>query len=206
MSQPSSESLTQQRAPPGPAAAAESSPVVRASFSMQGFMAGWMQCRHVADYLARFAASDRFDPERLTTRLSTYLNEALELVFRSAPGPGQLVVTIHRRHDHLQVTLACPVTADDRMRRSVRRASGAEAAANYRRGLVDLLRPADDGHAPPAREDPDAWEADAGLLELVALHGIILALDDDDNADDADNAGDAGDDVTVALHMTIPHE
>ncbi|HEY0138995.1 MAG TPA: hypothetical protein VGB85_33140 [Nannocystis sp.] len=198
MSQPTSDPSPQQRAPPGPAAAVDldSSPVVRASFSMRGFMDGWMHCRHVADYLARFAASDRYDPERLTTRLSNYLNEALELVFRSAPGPGQLIVAIYRQHDRLEVTLACPVTADDRMRRSVRRATEAEAAANYRRGFVDLVRPGDGGRAPPASEDPDEWEADAGLLELVALHGITLALSS--VADDVDNA--------VTLHMTVPHE
>jgi len=195
MSQPTTDSSTQQRAPPGSAAAVdlESSPVVRASFSTQGFMDGWMHCRHVADYLARFAASDRFDPERLTTRLSNYLNEALELVFRSAPGPGELVVTIHRQHDRLEVTLACPVAADDRVRRSVRRATEVEAAASYRRGFVDLLHPDDGGRAPPASEDPDEWEADAGLLELVALHGITLALSQ--VADDA-----------VVIHMSVPHE
>jgi hypothetical protein len=194
MSQSTSDPSPQQRAPPGPAAAADpdASPVVRASFSMQGFMDGWMHCRHVADYLARFAASDRFDPERLTTRLSNYLNEALELVFRSAPGPGQLVVTIHRKHDRLEVTLACPVPVDDRLRRSVRRATEAEAAANYRRGFAELVRRGDVG-ARPASEDPDEWEADAGLLELVALHGITLALSR--VADDA-----------VVLHMTVPHE
>ncbi len=165
--------------------------MVRASFSMQGFMDGWLHCQHVADYLARFASSDRFDPEQLTTRLSTYLNEALELVFRSAPGPGELVVTIHRQHDRLDVALACPIAGDDRMRRSVRRATEADAVASYRRGFVDLLaRP--EGLAPPASEDLAAWEADAGLLELVALHGITLALHE---------PGDA-----LVLRMTVPHE
>ena len=198
MSQPSSDSPSQQPAPPGPATAAESgsTPVVRASFSMQGFMDGWLHCRHVADYLARFASSDRFDPEQLTTRLSTYLNEALELVFRSAPGPGELVVTIHRQHDRLEVALACPLAGDDRMRRSVRRATEADAVAAYRRGFVDLLARSEAGRAPPASEDlatsEAEWEADAGLLELVALHGITLALHE---------PGDA-----LVLHMTVPHE
>ena len=193
MSQPSSELPPQPRAPPEPAAPVESdsSPVVRASFSMQGFVDDWAHCRHVADYLARFASSDRFDPERLTTRLSTYLNEALELVSRSAAGPGQLVVTIHRQHDRLEVAFACPIAADDRMRRSVRRATGPEAIADYRRGFVELLGWTDPGRAPPASEDSE-WEADAGPLELVALHGITLALRE---------ASDA-----LVLLMTVPHE
>jgi len=186
MSQPSSDPPSQQPAPSGLAAESESTPVVRASFSMQGFMDGWLHCQHAADYLARFASSDRFDPEQLTTRLSTYLNEALELVFRSAPGPGELIVTIHRQHDRLDVALACPIAGDERMRRSVRRATEADAVATYRRGFAGLLI------TPPASEDLSEWEADAGLLELVALHGITLALHE---------AGDA-----LVLHMTVPHE
>ena len=51
------------------------SPVVTATISVEGFVDGWIHCQHIADYLARFAASDRFDPAQLTTRLSTYLNE-----------------------------------------------------------------------------------------------------------------------------------
>lgn len=171
------------------------SPVVAASFSIQGFVDGWIHCQHVADYLARFAASDRFDPEQLTTRLSTYLNEALELVFRShlriagdAGEAGDLAITIHRRSDRLQVELRCPLAcagARDSLRRSVRRATGPDAAAEYRRGFAALL---DD----PAVADGELVDDDAGLLELVALHGISLALRE---ADDA-----------VVLCMTVPHE
>ncbi len=178
---------------PDPAPGGGATPVVRATFSMRGFMDGWLHCQHVADYLARFAASDRFDPEQLTTRLATYLNEALELVFRSAPGAGELAVTIVRQPDRLEVVLRCPRAADgsQRIRRSVRRATEAEAAARYRRDFADLLATTAE-EAPPASEDSLGDASDAGLLELVALHGISLALHE---------ASDA-----LVLHMTVPHE
>ena len=175
---------------PGGAAGEEPlSPVVTASFSIQGFVDGWIHCQHVADYLARFAASDRFDPEQLTTRLSTYLNEALELVFRchepAGPRAGELVIAIHRGSDRLQIELRCPLAGGgDRLRRSVERAAGPEVAAAYRRDFAALLT---------ADADDDA-EEEAGLLELVALHGITLALDGADGAD------------AVVLCMTVPHE
>jgi hypothetical protein len=161
------------------------SPVVTATISVEGFVDGWIHCQHIADYLARFAASDRFDPAQLTTRLSTYLNEVLELVFRSetaaaTPAPGTIVVAIHRLPDRLQVELRCPPS--ERLRRSVRRATEPDAAATFRREFADLLRSQPDG----------ADAADAGLLELVALHGIGLELHE---------AGD-----TVVLRMTVPHE
>ncbi len=177
--------------------APEASPVVTATLSTRGFVDGWSHCQHVADYLARFAASDRFDPEQLTTRLSTYLNEVLELVFRAATGrsePGDLVIAIHRLPDRLQVEFRCPVDADSegaaRLRRSVRRATEPDAAALYRRSFADLLA-AGAGEGDPGEPAEDG-DGDAGLLELVALHGITLALRE---------ASDA-----VVLSMTVPHE
>jgi hypothetical protein len=174
---------------PGPALAGltedPATPVVTATLSVAGFVDGWIHCQHVADYLARFAASDRFDPAQLTTRLSTYLNELLELVFRSDPPPGDIVVAIHRLPDRLQVELRCPA-ASERLRSSVDRACEPDAAAAYRRDFAGLVR----GEA--SEHDPDD-----GLLELVALHGIRLerATPDPAAADDA-----------LVLRMTVPHE
>ncbi|MBK9755446.1 MAG: hypothetical protein IPO88_18440 [Nannocystis sp.] len=198
----------------GPDSAA--TPVVTATLSIAGFIDGWIHCQHVADYLARFAASDRFDPAQLTTRLSTYLNEALELVFRSqpippAPGaPGEIVVAIHRLPDRLQVELRCPAgpAADldshadpsgapagpgvTRLRRGMRRAAEPDAAAAYRRDFSQLLRDT----ATDTREGTDEGTresgADAGLLELVALHGIGLELSEGSDA--------------VVLRLIVPHE
>ncbi len=165
----------------------ERSPVVTASLSVEGFVDGWIHCQHLADYLARFAASDRFDPAQLTTRLSTYLNEVLELVFRSeaptaaaTPATSAIVVAIHRLPDRLQVEIQCPTS--ERLCRSVRRATEPDAAAAFRRDFADLLRQQPDGSA----------VVDDGLLELVALHGIGLELHEADE--------------TVLLRMTVPHE
>lgn len=172
-------------------------PVVTATLSVAGFIDGWIHCQHVADYLARFAASDRFDPAQLTTRLSTYLNEALELVFRSDSSPkphpdapasltpathtGEIVIAIHRLPGSLQVEMRCPA-ASERLRRSVRKAAEADAAATYRRHRADLLRGEPDQEA----------AADDGLRERVALHGIGLDLHETRDA--------------VVLRMTVPHE
>ena len=95
--------------PPGLAAGA--SPVIRATFSTHGFIDGPQHCQQVADYLARFAASD-FDLEPLTTRLTTHLHALLGLVIRGDPGPGLLVLAIDRRPDRLELALGCHTLHD----------------------------------------------------------------------------------------------
>jgi hypothetical protein len=163
--------------------------VVSATLSLGGFVAAWPHCQHVADFLARFAASDRYDPEQLTTRLATYLHEVLELVCRShadgEPEPGEaadLVVAVHRNRERLELTLTIPGPAGagpgERLRRGVRRLGERDLAAAYRDAFT----------AAAAGEVDDG----AGLLELVALHGITVSVVD---------AGDA-----VALTLAVPHE
>lgn len=208
-------------APPRPSAAettavdgtsAAASRIVEATLSIEGFADAWPHCQHVADFLARFAASDRYDPEQLTTRLSTFLHEALELVLRSLsrPGPrqpgssgesdvtaattspsapavvgeygdaGSLVVAVRRRGDRLEIEITTPATgvAGEALRRSVRRAlDPVDAAAAYRAEFAAAIGGDEDG---------------VGLLELVAHHGLELAV------------ADAGERLTLTLR--VPHD
>lgn len=163
-----------------------SSPVVTATLSVRGFVDDWSHCQHVADFLARFAASDRYDPEQLTTRLATYLHELLELVLRCHNGDGaaegDVVVAVVRIADRLQLDVAVPVdaTSGERLRRSVRRAGADDPAAVYRAAFAATVAGDDD--------------AGAGLLELVALHGVVFACRGDD------------DDDVLTLSLTVPHE
>lgn len=157
--------------------------MVSAALSLRGFADAWPHCQHVAEFLARFAASDRYDPEQLTTRLATYLHEVLELIQRchtaEDPGVGDLAIAVSRRGDRLVLDVAVPVepAPGERLRRSVARACAEEPAAAYRSGFAAAIRGDDDG---------------AGLLELVALHGLGLAV------------RDAADVVTLTL--SVPHE
>jgi len=156
--------------------------VVAATLELRGLVDSWPHCQHVADFLARFAASDRFDPEQLTTRLASYLHEVLELVRRchaASEARGDLVITLGRRADRISLDVAVPVdeAAGDRLRRSVHRACGPDPAAAYRIEFAAAI----------AGDDEDA-----GLLELVALHGVTCA------------AVEAGDVLTLSL--SVPHE
>ncbi len=163
-------------------------PVISASLSVQGLTDDWGHCQQVADYLARFAASDRFDPEQLTTRLSTYLNEVLELVVRGEPAAGELVVTVLRGADRLEVEFAVPALPDggELLRRVVRAAGEPDVAGAYRRGFAAQIE------AGAAGTEAAGAGADIGLLELVALHGIGLGLRE---------AGGG-----LVLRMIVPHE
>lgn len=163
---------------------APASPVVTATLSLSGFADAWPHCQHVADFLARFTASDRYDPEQLTTRLSTYLHEVLELVLRAGPVPtaapaGDLEIAVRRRGDRLELDVAVPAAGDagELLRRSVGRAAVADPAATYRAGFAGMVRGDDEG---------------AGLLELVAHHGVELAV------------ADVRDRLTITLR--VPHE
>lgn len=164
---------------PAPPPSADPSPIVTLRISVRGLYDSWTHCQKLADYIARFAASDRFDPEQLTTRLSTYLNEVLEFVFRARPAEGELVVSVGRASEHLVVELAVPADAAlaGELRRDFERVAGDDARARYGAEFRATLE-----RAP----------ADAGLLELVALHGVGLDLRE---------RGGAG-----VIVLTVPHE
>lgn len=152
--------MTTDPATPSPVAP---SPIITLRISARGLYDSWTHCQRLADYVARFAASDRFDPEQLTTRLSTYLNEVLEYVFRARADDGDVVVGVSRTPEHLLVELTMPAGDGlrERLRRDFSRVSQPDAAARY---------------AAEFRATLDHPRADAGLLELVALHGVALAL------------------------------
>lgn len=168
--------MTSESAPPsipGP------SPILTLRISVRGLHDSWTHCHRLADYIARFVASDRFDPEQLTTRLSTYLNEVLEYVFRARPTEGEIVVDVARTDAHVIAELAVPT--DDALRQRLRddlgRVSQPEARARYQAQLQAML-------AGPSGE--------SGLLELVALHGVGLALRERSGAS--------------VIVLTVPHE
>lgn len=174
--------MSHDTSPPQSAPEAAASPVVSASLTVRGLADDWAHCQQVADYLARFAASDRFDPEQLTTRLSTYLNEVLELVLRSEPGEGAVVITVERAADRLQIAVAVPAGRDggEYLRSSMRAAAEPDVAAAYRRSFAAQVQAGDDEGV------------GVGLLELIALHGIKLGLREAEGG--------------LVLSMIVPHE
>lgn len=159
--------------PPGP------SPILTLRISVRGLYDSWTHCQRLADYIARFVASDRFDPEQLTTRLSTYLNEVLEYVFRARPSEGEIVVEVGRTDEHVIAELTIPTdeALAQRLRDDLGRVAPADARARYEAEFESMIL------RPPA---------EVGLLELVALHGVELALRE-------------GDGVGVIV-LTVPHE
>lgn len=164
---------------PAPSPTTGPSPILTLRISVRGLYDSWTHCQRLADYIARFVASDRFDPEQLTTRLSTYLNEVLEYVFRARPGEGEIVVEVGRTAEHLVAELSVPT--DDalaaRLRDDLARAAQPDARARYEREFQAMLA------QPPAH---------AGLLELVALHGVRLDLRQDS--------------AVSVIVLTLPHD
>lgn len=148
---------------PAPTSAPASSPIITLKLSAAGLYDSFSHCQKLADYIARFAGSDRFDPEQLTTRLSTYLNEVIEYVFRARPADGEIVVEVGRTAEHIVVELTLPtdLALAERLRGDFVRVAAPDARARYAADFQAML---------------DRPPADAGLLELVALHGVTLAL------------------------------
>ncbi len=84
-------------------------PVVAVQFSANGFADNWLHCQQLADFLARVAASDRFNSEHHATLFSHFLNELLELVFRlHAPG-REIFVHVFKTGDELLIELRIPI-------------------------------------------------------------------------------------------------
>lgn len=144
-------------------------PIVSARLSSRGFVESWQHCASVSEYLARFAASDRFDPEQLTTRLASVINEVLEVVFRAAPVEGDISVSLARSEQRLELELEVPAS-------EATRASLAEAFAALEQPFSagDLVRR--EFHVLPDEAPPGA-----GLVELAAVLGTrpTLRLADD---------------------------
>ena len=150
------ETTSATEAPPAP------TPVIAVRLDLAGFTASWSHCGGLADYVARFAASDRFDPEALTTTIASHLDEILEVLFHHV-AVGWVDLTVRRAGAAL--VIACAVPVDDAQAAALRRIfaglEGPGLRAEYLARLPRLL-------VEPAPE--------AGILEMAALHGVTPAL------------------------------
>lgn len=155
-------------------------PILTLRLTERGLYDRWDHCQGLAGYAARFAASDRFDPEQLTTRLASSLNEVLEYVFRARPGgEGEVALHIVRNDTQTVVEVALPTdpALAERLRSEFERLALPDARERYAAGFQAMLAGA---------------PAEAGLLELVALHGVTLSLRDDAGA--------------ATILLSLPHE
>ncbi|MBH23474.1 MAG: hypothetical protein CMH57_03215 [Myxococcales bacterium] len=69
--------------------------IIATRFDVRGLRDSWSHCSQAANYLARYAASDNFDPERQATVLSELLNEVLEFAFEIADD-GEVEIALSR--------------------------------------------------------------------------------------------------------------
>ena len=178
------------------------SQVISLRLALAGFAESWSHCGAVADYVARYAASDRFDPEGLTTRLSSFLNEVLELIYANhgadrggaKEGPPVLAIDVTREesalhvacaHNRLDVVrllhVACALPADDAVASAFERALAGlddpDLRSRYRDGFDAGL---------------DEARVEAPFLEMAGVHGIAPVLN---------RSGDH-----VVVRLTIPAE
>ncbi|MEZ4382830.1 MAG: hypothetical protein R3A79_15960 [Nannocystaceae bacterium] len=152
--------------------------MISVRLALSGFAESWSHCSTVADYLARYAASDRFDPEGLTTRISSFLNEVLELGYRSHSA-GALAIDVAREDAAIHVR--CELPADDAV---------AEVFAAALCGLDDPdLR---DRHRDGFLALLDAPRPAGAFVEMAAIHGLTPTLQRGDGA--------------VVVSLTIPAE
>ena len=99
----------QSESPAAPRPDLKRRPVVAVQFSANGFADNWLHCQQLADFLARVAASDRYDSEHHATLFSHFLNELLEVVFRlHAPG-REIFVHVFKTGDELLIELRIPI-------------------------------------------------------------------------------------------------
>ena len=146
---------------------AEPSKVISMRLALSGFSETWAQCRVVADYIARYAASDRFDPEGLATQISSFVNEVLELSFANH-GEGTMGVDVTR--EEVAVHVSCVLPTNDEVTAAFQRALGglssADIRARHRQEFLAFL---------------DAPEPAGAFVEMAAVHGVLpqLTLRDD---------------------------
>lgn len=148
--------------------------------ALSGFAESWAQSRVVADYVARYSASDRFDPEGLATRISSFVNEVLELAFANH-GEGTMVVDVTREDEAIHV--ACTVPTNPSVTAVFDRALGdlgqPDLLKRHREGFLALL------DAP----EPDPAGA---FVEMASVFGLTPSLLRGDDA--------------VVVSLTIPAE
>jgi hypothetical protein len=134
-------------------------PVLTTRLSAAEMVGDFRRCAVTADYVAGYAASDRFDPLELSSRLSACLGEVLELAHRHGSPEGEVVLEVARESAGLRVRVAIPVDPARRawLREALALVEGVDAGDRYRAGFLGMLQ-----GTPPG----------AGLLEQVALHGV----------------------------------
>ncbi len=138
--------------------------------SLSGFAESWAQSRVIADYVARYAASDRFDPEGLATRISSFVNEVLELCFTNH-GEGTMAVDVTREEDAIHVACGIPTTPEVTavFEQALGGLGDPELRKKHCEGLLALL---------------DAPQSDpaAAFVEMASLFGLAPSLTRSDDA------------------------
>ncbi|MEL6178855.1 MAG: hypothetical protein AAFS10_07870 [Myxococcota bacterium] len=87
--------------------------IISMELAAAGLRDSWSHCSQAANYLARYASSNHFDPERQTTVLSDILNEVLELTFELASEhPSPIQVDLGRSDTHLLIRAGLPSGQD----------------------------------------------------------------------------------------------
>lgn len=147
-------------APPGPGGVRH---VMSVRLALPGFVDSWSHCGGLADFVARYSASDRYDPEGLTTRISSHLDEILEVLF-AVVAVGHADVDVHRRDDAVEV--ACEVPVDDVQSADLVRIFGGLLGRDLRAEYRELL--------PHLLVEP---RPEAAILEMAGLHGVVPAIE-----------------------------
>ncbi len=138
--------------------------------ALSGFAESWAQSRVIADYVARYAASDRFDPEGLATRISSFVNEVLELCFTNH-GEGTMSVDVTREEEAIHVTCRVPTTPE--VTAVFEQALGGLGEPDlYKRHCEGFLALLDAPQPDPA----------AAFVEMASLFGLTPSLTRSDDA------------------------
>ena len=163
--------------------------IVTAQFSVSGFAKRWSHCNQLANYFARFASANAPDPERMSTLLSTFFNEVLEVLFRNQSGEGQIQLTFRKESRRLALRAEVPVHEESL--RFYRRAAELANQPNLEAWYLGWLENSP-GEAAPG-EDNEAARA-VGLLELVAVYDSTLTIEE------------RGDGVPLLLNVEFPFD
>lgn len=89
-------------------------PIISATLALDAFKSDWQHCDQLSNYLAQFMSLDRHNPTIFINRLSTAINEVLEVVYHYNSGIGTAVISVGTRNSDIHLEFAVPVNEADR--------------------------------------------------------------------------------------------
>lgn len=146
------------------AARTDFEPMIQIDMEIKAFLADWLHCDYISNYVARMISHNRSDSLRHSNLFSSAVNELLEVAFRTRHPGGELACRVSRHGETDRIELTFPCTPEERQfyEEAISHIDGPDVRERYLNSVS--------GDLAPSRE--------VVLLELAIDYNATLRLEE----------------------------